>query len=231
MKASGPNQQARHLTAAELAQCVRMFRDAKRWSQEQLAEISGLSERTIQRVEKGLSGDFNTRRALARAFEFEDIDVFNTLHEIQSEEEVKAAQEKLDKENVTLTATSLTTGRQLARLVTSCEMDMSEPALKMTREAEEVFSELVDYYRDYRDCAKLYSERQKIEVYDEMQSFIDALKGFGVSLIYAERKVKMKWGSNPASEPISAKVLYLVAFPLGEEPKQFATPKSVGISL
>lgn len=205
MKTSESSQQPRPLTPTELAQCVRLFREANRWSQEQLAGISGLSERTIQRVEKGLSGDFNTRRALARAFEFEAIDVFNKAYEIPSEEELRAAQEKYDKENVTLAATPLTTGRQLAKLVTTSTADMSEPAFELTREAEEAFSGLVDYFREYRDCADLYSERQKIEVYDEMQSFIDALNALGVSLVYSERKVKMKWGTNPASEPMPAK--------------------------
>lgn len=231
MKTSESSQQPRPLTPTELAQCVRLFREANRWSQEQLAGISGLSERTIQRVEKGQSGDFNTRRALARAFEFEDIDVFNKAYEIPSEEELRAAQEKFDKENVTLEATPLTTGRQLAKLVTTSTADMSEAAFELPLEAEEAFSSLVDYFREYRDCADLYSERQKIDVYGELQSLIDALNALGVSLLYGERKVNMKWGSNPATEAMSANVLYVVAFPLGEEPTQFATPKSCGIRL
>lgn len=45
---------ARLLTPAELGLCVRLFREMRQWSQEQLAEISGLNVRTIQRVEQGL---------------------------------------------------------------------------------------------------------------------------------------------------------------------------------
>lgn len=82
---------------------------------------------------------------------------------------MKAAQKEFDRENVILAATPLTTGRQLATLITTGEMDISEQAFEMTRKSEEVFSELVDYYREYRDCAEHYSERQKIDVYDEMQ--------------------------------------------------------------
>lgn len=231
MNTSDTCQQPRTLTPTELAKCIRLFREAKRWSQEQLAEISGLSERTIQRVEKGLSGDINTRRALARAFDFEDIDVFNKAYEIPSEEELKAAQDKFDKENVTLAAKPLTTGRQLAKLATTCTMDISEPAFELAREAEEAFSDLVDSFREYRDCADLYSERDKIGVYDEMQAVIDALKRLGVSLLYAEQKVKLKWGADPATQPMPANILYVVAFPLGEEPEHFATPRSGGISL
>src|SRR5690349_22309244 len=104
MNAIENSQQTRLLTLAELAVCLRMFRDMRKWSQEQLAEISGLNVRTIQRVEQGASASFDTRRALASAFEFEDIDALNKPFTIPSGEELKAAKEKFDRENVTLTA-------------------------------------------------------------------------------------------------------------------------------
>ncbi|AOS80112.1 XRE family transcriptional regulator [Hydrogenophaga sp. PBC] len=110
-------------------------------------------------------------------------------------------------------------------------MDLSEPAFELTREADETFAMLVDYFRDYRDCADAYSETQKFEIYDEMQSHIDALKALGVSLRSATRKVQVKWGLEQDSKPMPASVLYVVAFPLGKEPEQFATPKSAGIRL
>lgn len=52
---------ARLLTPAELGLCVRLFREMRQWSQEQLAEISGLNVRTIQRVEQGLAASLDTR--------------------------------------------------------------------------------------------------------------------------------------------------------------------------
>jgi len=72
---------------------------------------------------------------------------------------------------------------------------------------------------------------QKFEVYDEMQSGIDTLRALGVSLCYATRKVQVEWGMDSDSKPMPATVLYVVAFPLGKEPEQFATPKSGGIRL
>ncbi|WP_241388425.1 helix-turn-helix domain-containing protein [Pseudomonas aeruginosa] len=225
-------EKSRLLTPTELAMCIKLFREMRQWSQEQLAAISGLNVRTIQRVEQGLSASLDTRRALARAFEFDDIDTLNKPFAIPSEEEAKAAKEKFDREHVTLTATPLTTGKQLAKLAETCSMDLSEPAFELTREADEAFSALVDYLRDYRDCADAYSETQKFDVYDEMQSHIDALKALGVSLRYATRKIQVKWGSDAANaEPMPVTVLYVVGFPLGEEPEQFATPRSGGIRL
>lgn len=227
MNATEPRQQPRLLTPNELALFVRAFREARHWSQEQLAEISRLNVRTIQRVEKGEAASFDTRRALAGAFDFEDIDALNKPFHIPSAEELKAAQEKFDREHVTLTALPLTTGRQLARLAETCSMDLSEPAFELSREAASEFAALVDYFRDYRDCADVYSETQKLEVYDDLQAHIDALQAQGVSLRYAERKIQVRWGSDlPETAPEPVATLYVVAFPLGKEPEQFATPKT-----
>lgn len=231
MNAVANTQEARLLTPAELAACIKLFRDMRQWSQEQLAEISGLNVRTIQRVEQGLAASLDTRRALASAFEFEDIDALNKPFTIPSEEELKAEKEKFEREHVTLAAIPLTTGKQLARLAETCTMDLSEAAFELTREADETFAALVDYFRDYRNCGDAYTETQKFEVYDEMQSHINTLKTLGVSLRYAERKMRMKWGSDPGSKPMPVTILYMVGFPLGKEPEQFATPKSGGIRL
>lgn len=219
----------RLLTPAELGLCIRLFREMRQWSQEQLAEISGLNVRTVQRVEQGQAASLDTRRALARAFEFEDVDVLTKPFAIPTEEELKAQKERFDREHVTLTAWPLTSGKQLAKLAESHMMDLSEPGFELSREADEVFAELVDYFREYRDCADTYTESTKFDVYDELQSRIEALCALGVSLRYAERKMQVKWGTNSAATPMPVSVLYVVAFQLGKEPDQFATPKTGGI--
>jgi transcriptional regulator with XRE-family HTH domain len=221
----------RLLTPAELALCIKIFREMRQWSQEQLAEISRLNVRTIQRVEQGLSASLDTRRALASAFEFDDIDALNKPFSIPSEEEMKVAKIKFDQEHVTLTAIPLTKGKQLAKLAEICQMDLSESAFELPREADETFAALVDYFRDYRDCVNAYSETQKLEVYDEIQTHIDKLNTLGVSLRYAERKMQVNWGSGLETKPMKVNMLYLVGFPLGKEPEQFATLKSGGISI
>src|SRR5438128_8261487 len=103
-------QESRLLIPAELAVLTRTFHEIRHWSQEQLAELSGLNVRTIQRVEQPMPASLDTRRAIARAFEFEDIDVFSKPFSIPSDETIKAAKEKFDRENVTLAAQPLSTG-------------------------------------------------------------------------------------------------------------------------
>lgn len=220
-------QQPRQLTPEELAMLVKVFREMRQWSQEQLGEISGLSARTIQRVEERKPSSLDTRRALARAFEFEDIDAFNKPYVIPTEAEMKAAKEKFDQENITLPALPLTIGKELAGLVEMTSMDLSTPAFELTREADECFAALIDYFRDYRDCADMYSQSDKFAVYDDLQGHIDALQALGVSLRYATRTVVVKGA--PDAKPWTTTVLYVVAFPLGKEPTEFATPRSMQV--
>lgn len=222
--------QPRLLTASELAAVVKFFREMRHWSQEQLAELSGLNVRTIQRVERGEASGFDSRRAIARAFEFEDIDTLNKPFSIPSPEEQQAAKEKFEREHITLKALPLETGRQLASLAEMHSMDLSTPGFDLPREADEEFAAMIDFMREYRDCSDCYSETQKFEIYDELQQHIDALMALRVSLRYAERKVRLRFNDDTAdARPFDTSVLYVVAFPAGKEPDEFATPRSVGI--
>ncbi|MCA9971282.1 MAG: DUF805 domain-containing protein, partial [Anaerolineales bacterium] len=59
------------------SELVKKLRTAKSWSQEQLGEASGLSPRTIQRLENGGNASMESVRALAAAFE---VDSQELLH-------------------------------------------------------------------------------------------------------------------------------------------------------
>lgn len=56
-------------------QLVRLMREKRGWSQEQLATISGISERTVQRVEKYGKCSLESKMALASAFDISPIDL------------------------------------------------------------------------------------------------------------------------------------------------------------
>jgi transcriptional regulator with XRE-family HTH domain len=50
---------------------MKALRQERKWSQEQLADFSGLSLRTIQRIESSNKAGYESLRALASAFEIE----------------------------------------------------------------------------------------------------------------------------------------------------------------
>ncbi|MCU7371162.1 helix-turn-helix transcriptional regulator [Paucibacter sp. O1-1] len=50
---------------------VKRLREKRNWSQEQLATLSGLSTRTIQRIESGNKASIESLKALASVFEID----------------------------------------------------------------------------------------------------------------------------------------------------------------
>jgi transcriptional regulator with XRE-family HTH domain len=54
---------------------MKALRQERKWSQEQLADLSGLSLRTIQRIEGSNKAGYTSLRALASAFEIEISDL------------------------------------------------------------------------------------------------------------------------------------------------------------
>jgi transcriptional regulator with XRE-family HTH domain len=216
------------LSLEEFAALIRKMREVFQWSQETLAELAGLNVRTVQRVENAKSASTDTRRALAGAFEIEDIDAFNKPFAIPTEEELMDEKARVERDYITLPALPLSTGQQLAKLAERSTVDISQPGFEMKRGAHEVFASLVDYFRDYRDCASDYTESNKFAVYDEMQELIDKLQRLETSIHYAIREVHLKVSSEQSeAKPLTVQMSYLIAFERGKAPGEFAVQKKL----
>jgi len=159
---------------------------------------------------RGEPSSTDTRRALARAFDADDIDCFNKPQMPWSEEQMQAHREKLERETVTL-AVWQATGKKLAELGESAEADFFYAAAELPREATEVFAALTDCWREYRDANDLYSEVDKLDVYDDFESRLDELKAMNFSLRLGERVVAVKASGDNASA-LKINVAYVVAF-------------------
>ena len=217
------------ISPAELAASMKRLRAVFFLSQEQLADMARLSTRTIQRIERGEPSDVNTRRALARAFDFEDIDFYNKPFTPTGEELLIAEKLEFELTHVTLEVSLLDTGKTLARLVETMIMDMSVPTFEMSQEADEAFAALIDYFRHYRNFADDYSEVDKFAVYDELQRHIDGLKAMGVLLCYAIYHMEVKSSDDATSQPRKTKALIVAAYPQGEEKQFIKIPRDVTI--
>lgn len=71
---------------------VKKLREEKKWSQEQLAILSGLSIRTIQRVESGQSASLETLKSLASVFDVEISKLTEEITMIDKKSEVWRSQ-------------------------------------------------------------------------------------------------------------------------------------------
>lgn len=218
-------QKPRNLTPRELAGVVRSFRDMRGWSQEQLAEISRLSARTVQRVEEGAPSSLDTRRALAVAFGFEDVDAFNKPYVIPTAEEIAAAKERFDREHVTLKVDRVESGKQLAGLAQGCHASLFTEGRELSGASEELFASLSDYAREYGDCSELYSATDKLAVYEEMNTYVTNLASEGVCLVAAKRAVVFK--AEASAPGVRTDILYVVAFPKDVVPENIAVQRQV----
>ena len=217
----------RPVTPQELAHIVCILREVRKWSQEQLAGVSKLNVRTIQRVENGDPSSTDTRRALARAFDSEDIDVFNKPCEVPTPEQIQADKEKFEREHLTISCAVVTSGRELMTACATAMADQASPAIPLEGEAEEAFAELVDLMRDWRNCWDEMSEVSKLEGYHQAQDYLDKLSRLNLSVVTAVRTVKLtsKAWKDPTPWPVD--VLYITAFKKGGEPEEFAVRRDV----
>ncbi len=231
MTMTQPPPQPRLLTLKELAALVRGYRELRQWTQDDLAECSGLSLQAIQQVENEESTGQDIRRALAQAFDFADIDVLNQPFNIPSsaafEQDVDQDQDDADPEHVTLEAFVLASGEELAQLAEITQADLVSHAFEMGMQADKVFAALTDYSREYREGFSGYSEAHKLAVHEELHDYLNELKALGVSVCYATRKMALKPRQDPSASPQALNILYWVTFPRGEEPESFVTMRDV----
>jgi hypothetical protein len=157
---------------------------------------------------------------LARAFEWDDIDIFNKPWPIPNAQLWKAEIERIERETVPVSIVSFTSGRQVRELAESglgaigfiCTVELPS-------EAEPVWAEMQDYFRDYGDGYDCLSAVEKLEVNKDFQRMIDDLKTHGLVVGGGVRRVKWTSLFNPTSPPIPMSLIYLV---IGSE-KAFPT--------
>ncbi|WP_081704145.1 helix-turn-helix domain-containing protein [Photorhabdus temperata] len=75
---------------------IKELRQSRAWSQEQLAELSSLSVRTIQRLENGEKASLETLAAIASAFNIKVTDLYSPETDKITQEQAKSIDKKRD---------------------------------------------------------------------------------------------------------------------------------------
>ncbi|NNM56232.1 helix-turn-helix domain-containing protein [Acidocella sp.] len=228
-----PNQTAeggpRHLTPEEIGWMVKAFRTAHGWTQETLAELSGLQTRTIQRVEQGQPSSTDTRRAIGRALKFDDLDFFNTLKGPPTGEEMQKQREAFDREHLLLDA-RVVDGRQLLALMQDgpgfgaiCAMSVAD----LPRSAQEAFAGIVDFVRDCMDIFDVAPQSELLGYGDTLDGSIAELKAAGFCLCAAFRDTKLTNDSWAEKMPLPCRITYLLAASKDKPPAKVAVARKV----
>jgi transcriptional regulator with XRE-family HTH domain len=134
---------------------VKQFRTERAWSQEQFANICGVSVRTIQRLETGEKASFETLKAIATAF---DLDVRDLTEGQTCLPEDKESQ----KANV-IFMRRVTSGNELSAMVGNAgAYRLQNDELDTAEEVELVGS----FLQDIRDVGDIWDDiepMQKVE--------------------------------------------------------------------
>ena len=228
-----PTNPPRLITPGELALLCKVQRHFRGWSQDTLAAITGLQVRTIQRVENAEPSSADTRRALARAFGGDDIDVFNkaavfpTIQEIEAR--AKAEKEALDGNYIKL-ALERASGLRLIRELNGCGAfgaEVVDDQLLTSLEAREAWGAFVDNARDWGDVADEVREADRMIAAEQFDEQIQYLERLGISLYVGSRKlVRGKGGSE-----LRIRVVHVIGAPKGRPIKEIAVPKDTQIGI
>jgi transcriptional regulator with XRE-family HTH domain len=206
------------ISPKELAAFVVGWRKNLGWSQAILAEISGLTERTIQRIERGEPSSLDSRRALARAFKFEDIDCFNKP--LKPAEEVNREFEEFQEQYLTLDVNIAKTGNQLANLVERMHMYVFEQPEDLPDEVGRIVAIIFDQLKDYGDLHRELSFSAKLDFHTEIGELLKSLNDAGFSVRSAFRNIR-------GSKGYDWNILYLFIRPHGMEAKKVLVPKRI----
>lgn len=224
-----PPNPPRLITREELALLCKMQRHFRGWSQETLAELSGLQVRTIQRVENAEASSPDTRRALARAFGAEDIDVLNkrtvfpTIEAIEAK--AKAEKEAFDRDYIKLVIVPAT-GLLLIRELNGCGgfgAEILDDDLLKSRGARDAWGAFVDNARDWGDIADEIGERGRMDAAEQFDDQIQHLERLGISLYISIRKLV----AGKAEKELQLRAVQVIGAPKGKPITEIAVPKKV----
>jgi transcriptional regulator with XRE-family HTH domain len=217
---------ARLLTNEELGAVILLTRKIHQWSQETLTELTGLTTRTIQRIEGGKGASADSRRALGKAFNLEDIDTYNKPFLIPTAEEIEKQKKDFEQERITLATVAFTTGKQLVQLAETTQAHLFTSMDGIPNEADRLLAEIEDRFTDFRDVHEHYSANDKVDMYVDFQGNIDALKALGVELCHATRRVSIS-SASADKKPIPFMIIYMLACPIGKVPESMAVSREI----
>jgi transcriptional regulator with XRE-family HTH domain len=220
----------RVLTPAELALIVKTRRGQLKWSQATLAELAGVTERTIQRVEKGEPSDLDTRRGLARAFECEDLDVFNKPWPFPNIEKLNARLAELEKTTFAVPITRIEDARTLRTMWEGAQASMADELGKVSIAARQAFASIVDYLRDYTDICEECSMTQRLEYDRDLDALLKEIADEGAVVGAGLRGGRFKsYAAN--CEPLYFNTIYVVLAPKNALPPNVRVPNAMPVSL
>jgi transcriptional regulator with XRE-family HTH domain len=187
---------------------IRLQRESRGWTQEHLADVSGIDVRTVQRAERGERLSADTLRGLAAAFDI-------TVAELRKMP--KQVAEATDRFKLI----------RLRRIERALELRDCFPADACNFGYDTVVDDrqedaIAEFERDLADVNDVWSGLdavQKLDLVRALQRHVDALAGFGLTVAVAVDPLRLR--GEQIAKPFTMNMLHVVISPAAE-PKLFA---------
>jgi transcriptional regulator with XRE-family HTH domain len=215
----------RCLTPEELAKLINSLREQRGWSQETLAELAGVSVRTVQRVEKAIPSELDTRWALAKALEWEDIDVFNKSWPFPNVDKIQEEEKRLNETTTLVPLEAGLSGRKLRVFIEGTHAMSIHENTELPDEASIVFAELQDYMKDYLDIYSDLSVVDKVGIDKDFQVAIDKLHAMDIEIGVGIRRMECSNKSWEDKTPVIFLVVHIVVGRSKMFPQSIRLPK------
>lgn len=216
-----------------LGDWTRILRMTSKLSQDALAEASGLTARTIQRVESGERASLTTRRCLARGLGYDDPDIFDDpafvgtvtgFFESLQASQIKA-EEALHPDHIKLEVTPTANGAGIAGLIGCCNAWVFHCDESASPEAQAEAAALFDNLQDYGDIWSELSHGDRLEAQRSFGAMLDGLASMGLRAYQAMRPTRMVGANWTNNTPISFTIGYVTIVPAEQELSHILVPK------
>jgi transcriptional regulator with XRE-family HTH domain len=219
-----------HLPSPEdVGGAVRMIRGLLGWSQESLAELSGLTTRTVQRTESGQPYSIDTRRAIARAIGCDDLDFFSRpIANPMTPDEAAATKAAFGRENITLPVDVVDGRGVIYRLLEANGFSAvgTASAPDLPRAAQDAYAAILDFLRDCLDVMDVASRVEMLGYGDTIEELAAPLREAGFCLCAAVREVTLAvTGGDGKLLPTT--VVYVFSAPESHPPAHVVVKRNV----
>jgi transcriptional regulator with XRE-family HTH domain len=206
----------RTFTAAEFGELVKLFRLKNGWKQITLAYEARVTERTIQRIEKGEQVSDETRRQIAKAFRLPD-DFFSKPGYVPSAEEVDSLIKETGEKFMAVAARPLQGARDFEEILNIGHAYLIDGSML----PDEMQEEVAAFKDTFHDWTWIFSEIGHVEQLRACRSLWEhANKIFG-------QEYRGFFAVYDAEKPSGFKILAMTFVPRERELLQLIVPRRI----
>lgn len=209
---------------------VRCMRTSHKWSQEALAETSGLTPRTIQRIEAGEPVNAATRRSLARGLGYENYDVFDDPNfAVEIHKLLETISEYSEKEqypdHIKILAVPVNSGHSIGNLIGISSGYLFNCEETLPSETQDIAHEFFDSIHDYADAWPDTTHIDRLLAIRNFDKFIKELENIGSHAYSAMRSAQITNYLQKDKSPLRITIGYLTIVSKDKNISHIMVPK------